>query len=350
MKKTEKNTQSYIDIVKSEVEQDLLNLPKNVQAQTIKKPESDYDFYMLHGQLTCGQDRPIKALRSFHECLRINPGSFTACTAIALIHRGRGEYKQAIQYFEKALDIAPGDFKTRLLLLALKLQLNEPDSDTVPLEKELLSAGQQACQDAGIDYKAFASVASLLNKHPDWDNAFTDEAKKSFRTRKFTTLRGLFPKPLTDFLYAQYMGYLKNGQMLFQDHMQRYVKPEDPISALVQQQLCEHVQKVVGTPIVPTYTIGLHYIKGGFIKPHIDRRQNEISMSICIGAEPGEVTWPLYAVENGAEIYDILQPNDGFLYRGNEISHYRKPLPEGQTVTQLIVGFRTINKKHCNCQ
>jgi hypothetical protein len=138
--------------------------------------------------------------------------------------------------------------------------------------------------------------------------------------------------------------------MLFQKNMCRYVKPDDPISLLVQHHLCKHVQDFTGTPIVPTYTIGIHYIKGGHIKPHIDRPQNEISMSICIGAEPEKVSWPLYAMKYGNEVYDILQPNDALLYRGNEVVHYRKPLPDGQTVTQLIIGFRSISSDHCNCQ
>jgi hypothetical protein len=347
---TDKPQQHFIDTVKSEVEEHLLNLPANVQVQSMKKPETEYDYYMLHGQLTCAQDRPAKALRSFRECLRINPRSFTACTAIARISRGRGDYKQAIQYFEKALEIAPKDFNTKLQLLALKMKLKAPASTVQALENELLSASRQLCATTGVAYEKFAPAASLMNKHPGWGSAFTTEATECFRKKKFTVLRRLFPEPLTDFLYAQYIYYLKSGQMLFQDHMQRYVKPEDPISYLVQQQLCEQVQKVVGIPIVPTYTIGIHYIKGGHIKPHIDRFQNEISMTICIGAEPAEVSWPLYAVDEGKEIYDILQPNDAFLYRGNEITHYRRPLPEGLTVTQLIVGFRTINKKHCNCQ
>jgi hypothetical protein len=342
--------QSYLDTVKSEVIKHLSNLPANVQSQSIKKPTSDYDYYMHYGQLTCAQDRPAKALRSFRECLRINQNSFTAYTAIGLIHRGRGEYKQAIQYLTKAEKIAPQDFKTKLHLLSLKLQLREPADITVPLENELLSASRQACLNTKINFDDIAPAVNMINKHPNWGNAFTNEVKNSFKNKKFTTLRNIFPGSLKNFLYEQYMQHLKNGQMLYQDHMHRYVKPEDPFSYLAQQQLCEYVQKVIAVPIVPTYTIGIHYITGGHIKPHIDRKQNEISMSICIGAEPSEVTWPLYAIDNGEEVYDILQPNDAFLYLGNEIVHYRKPLPEGQTVTQLIVGFRTVNKKHCNCQ
>lgn len=344
------NAESYMESVKSDLKQYLLDLPRNVQAHSMKKPESDYEFYILHGQLSCAQDLPIKALRSFHECLRLNPNSFTACTAIGLIHRGRGDYGHAERYFEKAHAIEPRDFRTILNLLYLKLQLNKPDHITAPLEYALLSPARQACTNSGVSYENFTKMASLLNRHPDWGNAFTEQARQQFNNDKFTTLRQILPSPLPELLYTQYKNYLRSEQMLFQKHMQRYVKPEDPLSSLAQHQLCEHVQKITGTPIAPTYTIGIHYIKGGHIKPHTDRRQNEISMSICLGAEPGKVTWPLYAMNSDEEVYDILQPNDAFLYRGNEIVHYRKSLPEGQTVTQLIVGFRSINKDHCNCK
>lgn len=313
-------------------------------------PVSEYDYYMLHGQLSCGRDLPEKAIRSFRECIRINPESFSAFTALALIHRGRGEFEQALEHLEKAHAIEPRDFKTMLMILYLRSRMQQAGDVTTALENSLLYPVRAACSRWAVNYDKFVKVASPLNKSPKWGSAFTSKALQNFRAKKFTVLRKLIPSPLTTMLYKQYMDYLKNGAMLFQKHMQRYVKNEDPLSALVQHQLCAHVQYLVGSPIVPTYTIGLHYIKGGFIKPHIDRPQNEISMSICIGAHPEKVTWPLYATQNDDEIQYLLQPNDAFLYRGNEIVHYRKELPDGQTVTQLIVGFRSINEAHCNCQ
>jgi len=347
---TQHQQENYIETVRSDVEQYLLDLPKNVQKPSMKKVESDYDLYLLHGQLSCARDLPEKALRSFNECLQLNPASFTACAALGNVHRGRGELTQALDYFEKAHAIEPRDFKTMLLMLYLKLELNAPISVTAPLEYELLSLARQTCKNAGIRYEDFTTATSLRHRHPDWAQAFTKEAHENFSRDKFTFLHQLFPEPLTKLLYLQYMEHLDSGYMLFQDHMQRYVKPDDPLSALVHHQLCEHVENFVGAPIVPTYNIGIHYTKGGHIKPHLDRRQNEISMSICIGAEPGPATSPLYAKRGDEEVCDILQPNDAFLYRGNEIVHYRKPVPEGHTVTQLIVGFRSINKNHCNCQ
>jgi hypothetical protein len=304
----------------------------------------------VHGQLCCQRDLPGKARLSFQECLKISPRSYIARIAIGLIYIGQGDFLKAYPYIVEAVNMEPDSFKAKVILLFLASHKHSQSSVDAGLEKDILSNMQSMCESAGVDCSSGLSFFSKSNKSPVWGQAFDGIARNKFVSDKFTSLSGVIPAQLIKVLYKQHLSYVNQGHMHYQPDMKRYVISDDPMSTLVHYQLCEYVQKITGYNVIPTYTMGIHYLPGGYIKPHIDRQQNEISMSLCIGADPSVVSSPLFAKRGDEEISVILQPNDAFLYKGNEIMHYRKPVPDGETVTQVIFGYRSTNKVHCNCQ
>ena len=142
---------------------------------------------------------------------------------------------------------------------------------------------------------------------------------------------------------------MENNKMVYQEHKKRFCLTDPPMAVLANYQLCNIVQKIIQKDVVPTYAFGIHYVPGGGIKPHRDRPQNELSMTLSLDVTPTGARTTFGAGENQDETLIELEINDALFYRGCEVTHFRRPVPDGYTVDQMIFGFRTVDVSHCYC-
>ena len=97
------------------------------------------------------------------------------------------------------------------------------------------------------------------------------------------------------------------------------------------------------------------YARVGDLKPHVDREQNAVSLSLNLGQAPADAPpWPLWVAPRGAgEAAGVplrLAPGDALLYGGVHHTHFRRPLEGAEGSMQVIFGFRDMNEAHCNSQ
>ena len=83
----------------------------------------------------------------------------------------------------------------------------------------------------------------------------------------------------------------------------------------------------------------------------------QLSLTFQVKLE-GATAWPLIVLDpRGQELSNlnasgaksvVLENNDGMLYYGPDIVHWREPQPH--TLTQIVFAFREEDEAHCNNQ
>ena len=110
--------------------------------------------------------------------------------------------------------------------------------------------------------------------------------------------------------------------------------------------------------VAPTYPFPITYVPGGGIHPHLDVSDNELSLTYQVQLEGPLPEWPLAFLDpRGQELSNlnastakqvVLRDNDGILYYGPDIVHWRESQPS--TLTQIVFAFREEDVTHCNNQ
>jgi tetratricopeptide (TPR) repeat protein len=311
---------------------------------------SPYDEILLHGQYACTNDQVDKALRSFKECVRLRPDAFVPQCALGRILMGQGFYTKAEKYIRRAAELNPDDFKTRVTWLYL---LNRTDKDRAQAEKlqqEINDHVRRLHRQLGVIGVVDSSVLRLSHPENFWKHAWCEEARHQFRKNKYTILRNVLPAGFLELLLLSQRAALRSGRMYTQAEWRRHAITDLPLAAVANYQLADLVAKISGSPVIPTYTFAIHYLPGGNMDAHKDRLQNELSMSLNLAVTPPGNFPALRAGLDADSLTEIhLEPNSALFYRGAEVVHARCPVPAGHRVDQTILGFRTVNSKHCYC-
>ena len=335
------------EVVRNELEKFIKASGGNVSAQ-MSQARSTMDLYFMHGQWACTNDLPEKAIRSFTTCLKLEPNAPNIHCALSRIHLTRGDLAKADRYARRALELQPGDLKNLLTchLIASKLGRDQPFEDRLSL---------------AIRVRIAASAQMLETSAPIWPwgrkdvaNAWSAEpvqkASAEFKARKYTVLRNVMPAGWSELLRAEQASLLSRGAMRFEAAMQRHATVDAPMASVANYEIAALVARIVGQDVIPTYTFAIHYHANGHIQPHVDRPQNELSMSLSLAVTPpGKDVSVLRAGPADSMERVELGLNDALLYRGAQVLHARDPVPEGHTVDQAIFGFRTAHKSHCYC-
>ena len=110
--------------------------------------------------------------------------------------------------------------------------------------------------------------------------------------------------------------------------------------------LCEkntEVSKIIGEPVLPTYSYARFYKKDAILEKHTDRESCEISLTIHLD---GDKDWKFYIEDsNGKENKIILNPGDAILYSGTILPHWRKKF-KGKSYTQVFLHYVKSNGKY----
>ena len=321
--------------------------------QALAQLPSDLPRLIRHGHFSCVRDMVDKAVRSLEEALRIDPRSYEAHCTLGRIYMGHGKYAIAEQYYKSAIELKSDNFKDLLSWLYAMKRQGQCDELSQRLQAHIHTVMHHAMNLYAIESGKSESVFEVL-EHEDatdvWLNAFSREAQEEFLTSKSIVLRDVLPPVVFSLIRAQQKAARENRMLTHDKARSRFVS-FDLLSAavLANFQLCDLVSKMVGKEVIPTYAFSIHYVAGGQIKPHRDRLQNELSMSLSLDMNPDGKEWPLYVGDEPDVRAVRLGLNDALLYRGAEVTQARKSLGKGRTCDQIIFGFRTVDESHCNC-
>lgn len=97
----------------------------------------------------------------------------------------------------------------------------------------------------------------------------------------------------------------------------------------------EHVEKISGLELYPTYSYARLYRTGNELAEHRDRPSCEISLTIKLG-DTGNYNWPIYMGDTPIH----LSAGDAVIYKGCEIEHRRdKCLEPDYFLGQVFIHY-----------
>lgn len=112
----------------------------------------------------------------------------------------------------------------------------------------------------------------------------------------------------------------------------------DPLLEVILKEYLPLVEEQTGLELQPTYSYARVYQEGEELNAHIDRPSCQISVTVNV-AYIGE-NWPIWMQhENNDPAKFLLTPGDAVIYKGCEVMHWRRELPEGQLYVQFMLHY-----------
>jgi hypothetical protein len=112
----------------------------------------------------------------------------------------------------------------------------------------------------------------------------------------------------------------------------------DPLIEVLLKQCLLEVEKQTGLEIEPTYSYSRVYQGGEELLPHIDRPSCEISVTVNVACTGN--AWPIWVQYKDKDpVKCVLNPGDAVIYKGCEVTHWRRKLPEGQINAQFMLHY-----------
>ena len=209
---------------------------------------------------------------------------------------------------------------------------SEPPPDLTPHDLEALTV-------AGI----LVDPAEAARGEATWGGRRAEAAARLARDR-WTVVGGLVHAIQLAALRRYYRALVDEGHVGLGDRQVdlRYTAHDEPLARVIHRQLEAFVSDLAGEPFQPSYVYFSSYRPGATLAPHTDRPQCELSISLLLDytPEPDDVSpWPLYLGAPGSAVPVSLGLGDGLVYRGRELTHFRKALPAGHTSTSLFLHY-----------
>jgi len=112
----------------------------------------------------------------------------------------------------------------------------------------------------------------------------------------------------------------------------------DPLIEVMLKQCLPAIEEQTGLKLEPTYSFSRVYQGGEELTPHTDRPSCEISATINVACT-GDI-WPIWMqYEDKDPVKCMLAPGDAVIYKGCEVTHWRRKLPKGQINVQFMLHY-----------
>ncbi len=112
----------------------------------------------------------------------------------------------------------------------------------------------------------------------------------------------------------------------------------DPLIEVMLKECLPYIEEQIEKEIDPTYTFSRIYQEGEELLPHTDRPSCEISATINVACT-GDI-WPIWMqYKNNDPVKCLLSPGDAIIYKGCEVTHWRRKLPKGQINVQFMLHY-----------
>ena len=119
----------------------------------------------------------------------------------------------------------------------------------------------------------------------------------------------------------------------------------DPLIEVMLEKCLPAIEQHTGLLLEPTYSYSRVYQEGEELKPHIDRPSCEITVTINVACI-GEI-WPIWMQYKDKDpVKCMLEPGDAVVYKGCEVTHWRRELPKGQINVQFMLHYVAKNGPH----
>lgn len=122
----------------------------------------------------------------------------------------------------------------------------------------------------------------------------------------------------------------------------------DPLLDTLLEDLKPVFEKATGLSLLPTYSYARAYRPGDELKPHVDRKECEISATLTLGFE-GDI-WPIGISASTDQDDDpknvILNVGDALVYRGMELNHWREKYTQGKWQCQVFLHYVDANGRY----
>lgn len=138
---------------------------------------------------------------------------------------------------------------------------------------------------------------------------------------------------MSDFLWKKY----HQGAYYYDVQCGKSPAFVNPFST-VNIQLTKRLSEELKMPLYPTYNHARLYFPGEVLKPHKDKPQCEVALSVTLGYE-GEKPWPIYVYHNDKIVECVLDIGDILIYEGFDTLHWRNSYEEGQWQTQAFLFY-----------
>ena len=361
--------------------------------------DAELQLHYLNGRLWCFFGSVRNATRSLEEATRMDPNHVHSHLLLAKIRIGQGLHEQALVPLDEAARVQPDHWQTHLMRLHCLRALGRLDSAAAaPSHLNVCRHLRLACKDAGkpeafpllcegggtrvrLDdpsgeassssgsgstSKKGKKAAAAAENTPapagrglyGW-HLHSASARRKLRHDRYVVLRKLLPPTLFALLQGWYRVLYSNPKVtaVFQGKTQRHEYLPEVISTYLNFALVPFASAMAGMVVAPTYPFPITYIPGGSIHPHLDVSDNELSLTFQVELRDARA-WPLWFLDpRGQELSNLnastakevsLGDNDGILYYGPDIVHWRQQAPF--TLTQIVFAFREEDTAHCNNQ
>jgi len=126
-----------------------------------------------------------------------------------------------------------------------------------------------------------------------------------------------------------------------------YYDPQCTISPAMENiffdvgiHLKPRLEKELGCTLDHTYNHCRYYRTGEILRPHKDKDQCEIALSVTLDYDDMHKPWPIYVYDNNEIIKAELDIGDVLVYKGSETLHWRNPF-KGTWQTQAFIFYAT---------
>ena len=116
----------------------------------------------------------------------------------------------------------------------------------------------------------------------------------------------------------------------------------DPLIEVMLKQCQPAIEQHSGFLLEPTYAFSRVYQEGEELRPHTDRPSCEISVTINVACTGG--IWPIWMqYKDNDPVKCMLNPGDAIIYKGCEVTHWRRKLPKGTINVQFMLHYVSKN-------
>jgi len=176
-----------------------------------------------------------------------------------------------------------------------------------------------------------------------WKQQFLNSTR-NFQNDGFAQVHGLIHPFLIGSLRRYYRHLLRSGGMTLGDSgcPRRYVAYNESVAQFFHKQIAPVVSSIAGVEVRPSFVYVGSYLEGSDLPEHTDRAQCEYAITLLIDYTPEPVDqspWPFYIKTSKGTIRIWQGIGDATIYRGTQLSHYRKQLAAGATSTSIFFYY-----------
>lgn len=112
----------------------------------------------------------------------------------------------------------------------------------------------------------------------------------------------------------------------------------DPLIEVMLKECLPIVEKETNLKLHPTYSYSRVYQENEQLLPHTDRPSCEVSVTVNVARKGNK--WPIWMQYNNNDpVRFDLEVGDAVIYKGCEVTHWRKPLPKDDLNVQFMLHY-----------